>query len=815
MPTRVFMKLFQAIKKPFEFGSTSLTASTQGKQGIFLLLILLIILAFFNKSIISGLIPYPGDLIVANYEPYKSYSAVVPHKAQGPDVAKELIPWKHFVIESLKNGQIPFWNPHNFSGNPLVANFQSGVFYPANLLFFLFNFQNAWTIYIISSSILSSIFMYLFLRRLKLTSLASILGSISYTFSLYMTVWVEYGNIGHTLLWLPLVLFFVDRILEKVSYRDFLGLVVSMLLSILAGYIQGAFYIILFALIYFFGKAYSSKKISIIKSIIFILGLAFPVILSLFQLLPTLELFSYSTRGSYSIEQIGRLLNPVWYAITVVAPDFFGNPATRNYWFDGTYIERVSYFGLIPFVFAIFAILSLFKKTEVKIFSILFISTILLATDLLITKFFYLLPIPVITTTVPTRMLSLFAFSGSVLAAFGFDHFIGGKSKKLTLLISGIILISLSVIFIVMRQNTVAQRNLILPIGSILAFMILTFAYLRIRIQKKLPIFTQHQVGAGFTALILVMVFFDLYYYFQKITPFSPKEYMYPETPVVKFLKENAGMNRFWGYGSAYVESNFQTFDETFSPEGNDPLHIIEYTELLSASKTGRIPEILPRPDANVAPGFGKDDLANNPYRQKILNILGVMYILNKDETINGDFNPDYVTFPEDRYRLVWQNGFWQAYENLTIMPRYFITNKYVVVENNNRALRTLFDPEFNEQDTLILYEDPKIKSSELNSNVAMLEYSANKVVLNTNSNGDGLLYLSDNYYPGWRAYTDGSETKIFKANYAFRAVIVPSGEHRVVFEFKPKSFYYGLYAAFAAIAPLLYCSIVIKKRYG
>src|SRR3989304_6228127 len=304
MPTRVFMKLFQAIKKPFEFGSTSLTASTQGKQGIFLLLILLIILAFFNKSVISGLIPYPGDLIVANYESYKSYSPVVPHKAQGPDVAKELIPWKHFVIGSLKSSQMPLWNPFNFSGNPQMANFQSASFYPANLLFFVLEFGNAWTIYIISSSLLSSLFMYLFLRRLKLSDAASLLGSISYTFSLYMTVWIEYGNIGHTLLWLPLALYFADRILEKVNYLNFLGLIFSLLLSILAGYIQGAFYIYLVTVIYFFGKGILEKKLIRNRSLIFLAALILPILLSLFQLLPTLELFGQSSRGSYSIDQI-------------------------------------------------------------------------------------------------------------------------------------------------------------------------------------------------------------------------------------------------------------------------------------------------------------------------------------------------------------------------------------------------------------------------------------------------------------------------------------------------------------------------------
>ena len=798
------MKLFQIIKKP----------------GFFL--IILIVLTFFNKSIFAGLIPYPGDLIVANYEPYKSHAYLgflpgsIPHKAQGPDVAKELVPWKHFVIESLKNGQIPFWNPYNFSGNPQMANFQSGVFYPANLIFFIFNFENAWTLYILSSSVLAAFFTYLFLRRLKASEYASVFGGIIFAFSSYMVVWIEYGNIGHTLVFLPIALYFTDQILAKINHKTFVGLITVLVLSILAGYIQGVFYIYLTVLSYFFIKGYLDKLLSRQKIFVCLAALVFPIALCLFQLLPTFELFSHSTRGNYSIEQIRQLLNPLWYLVTILAPDFFGNPATRNYWFDGTYIERVSYFGLIPFIFAVFAIFSLFKRTEIKIFFIIFLSTILLATDLIITKFFYLIPIPVISTAVPTRILSLFVFSGSILAAFGLDQFTKSKEKKYAFIISLIALLLLCCVFVfvsfypridptLIQNFNIAKRNLIIPIASVLAFLVLTFFFFRIRIKNKVPIFV---------VLIFAITFFDLHYYFQKITPFAPREFMYPQTPVVEFLQKNAGINRFWGYGSAYIESNFQTFDKTFSPEGNDPLHIKEYTELVSSSKNGRIPEILPRPDANVAPGAGYEDLANNLFRQKILNIAGVKYVLNKDETINGDHNPDYVTFPEDKYKLVWQKRYWQVYENLKVAPRYFITNKYTVAENSNRALKILFNPEFNERNTLILNEDPKIESVNLDSKIELVKYSGNKVIFKTRSSDRALFYLSDNYYPGWQAYVDDSNTKILRANYTFRAIVVPSGEHKVVFEYKPKSFYYGLYIAGGSLVLLMGSSIYLKKKY-
>lgn len=813
MLTRVSMKLSQTAKRQFS-----------------ILIIIFIVLAFFHKTIIFGQIPAPLDLLVGHYEPYKSYSYLgyapggVPHKAQGPDVIKELLPWKHFVIDSLKQFQIPFWNPYNFSGNPQIANFQSGVFYPTNLLFFILNFEIAWSIYIILIPILAAYFTYIFLRRLNVSHSSSIFGGISFAFSSYMVVWIEYGNIGHTLLWLPLILFFTDRLLEKVNYKNSLYLIVSSLLSILAGYIQGVFYIYAIVFVYFFAKGNLEKKLNPQKIILFLFSLIFPILLSLFQILPTLELFQNSTRGNYSLLQIQKNLNQVYYLITVAVPDFFGNPATRNYWIDGTYIEKVSYFGLIPFVFAVFAILTLIKKTEVKIFSFLLIGSVALSTDLFVTRFFYLLPIPVISTTVATRLLSIFAFSGSILASFGLDRILENKNKRQFFLIGIGFLIFLCTLLlfvsfypkIVNEQHlvssfNVAKRNLILPIGTLIIFIGLTGLFYRSSLFKGVNKYKK----MIYKTSVFLIVFIDLFYYFQKITPFSPREYLYPQTPVVEFLKKNAGIDRFWGYGSAYIESNFQTYDKTFSPEGNDPLHIKNYTELLSSSANGRVPKTLPRPDANVAPGFGKESLKENPFRQKVLNVIGVKYVFHKDETINGDYNPDYVTFPEDKYKLIWQEKPWQVYENQFVTPRYFITNKYEVVENNKRALRTLFDPEFNEKDTIILYEDPNIPKNNLNSKVDLLYYSPNKVIFKTNSSDKALLYLSDNHYPGWRASLDREPVKIYLANYAFRAVPIEAGQHELVFEYAPQSFYRGLYLSGAAIVILFYCSIVIKKKYG
>ena len=60
------------------------------------------------------------------------------------------------------------------------------------------------------------------------------------------------------------------------------------------------------------------------------------------------------------------------------------------------------------------------------------------------------------------------------------------------------------------------------------------------------------------------------------------------------------------------------------------------------------------------------------------------------------------------------------------------------------------------------------------------------------------MLVLTDTYYPGWRAYVGGEETESLRANGLFRAIRFPTGQHAVVFEFRPQSFRLGVVISLA-----------------
>ena len=51
-------------------------------------------------------------------------------------------------------------------------------------------------------------------------------------------------------------------------------------------------------------------------------------------------------------------------------------------------------------------------------------------------------------------------------------------------------------------------------------------------------------------------------------------------------------------------------------------------------------------------------------------------------------------------------------------------------------------------------------------------------------------MVFSEVYYPDWKVFIDGKESKLYRANYVLRAVVVPEGEHKVEFVFHPETYY-------------------------
>ena len=752
---------------------------------------MLVTCIFFAKVVFLRQVPFPGDLLV-DTSPFKTQSFLgfspggYPNKAQGRDVITQLYPWKYFSIQQLEHKKLPLWNPYNFSGNAHVANYQTGVFYPLNVLFLRLPFIPAWTIFIMLQPLLAVTFLYLFLRDLKLQQIPSLLGSVAFGFSSYMTVWFEWGNIDHTLLWLPLMLFAVRRLLMRREFGYSILVIIAGASSLLAGYIQGAFYVYILSIAYTIVLALSLKKHDIRFYMFVAATFLISVALAAVQILPTLAVFFTSTRGAYTNAQIQNLLQPLYYWITLFSSEFFGNPATRNYYLPITYFERVMYAGIPMLFFAIYALQKV-KSLEKKFFGLTAGLVLVLTTNFPGISYLYQLPLPVISTTVPTRLLSIFIFSVVVLGSLGINYWLEKKEVKtiLPILFAGIYVLVWFVLLLLPHFQSawipdiaISEHNFV--VSTLLAFLTIAIFYIPVWFRRT------NIIGG----LLCVVVFADLFYIFTKFTPFVSAKLIYPSIPVIQYLQTHQGIYRNWGYGSGYIPANYATYFGIYSADGYDSLFSKAYGELLNSSATGKVQLPLSRTDANIAQASGFARLPDNQYRQKLLDLLGVKYIVHLP--FSGDVEKAEIgVFPEDFYTFVWHDEKYQVYENTHVLPRYFLVSDYKLITQKN-SIDMFYATDLRK--TVLLYEKPSLSLNASASGTIILQHYAPKVVkFGVNTNGNTMLFLSDSYASGWQATIDGKATHLYKADVAFRAVEVPKGQHIIIFTYQPQEFSWGL----------------------
>jgi hypothetical protein len=136
-------------------------------------------------------------------------------------------------------------------------------------------------------------------------------------------------------------------------------------------------------------------------------------------------------------------------------------------------------------------------------------------------------------------------------------------------------------------------------------------------------------------------------------------------------------------------------------------------------------------------------------------------------------------------------------YKNLNWLPRAYFVGRGDNFTNPEDVLGSLL--EFDPRKEVLLLDSPQFQSGG-DGTVDIESYEPNKVRLKANSEKGGFLVLSDTFYPGWKAYIDGSETPIYRANYTYRAVHLDQGEHKVVFVYDPLSFKLGEIISGAAL---------------
>ena len=138
---------------------------------------------------------------------------------------------------------------------------------------------------------------------------------------------------------------------------------------------------------------------------------------------------------------------------------------------------------------------------------------------------------------------------------------------------------------------------------------------------------------------------------------------------------------------------------------------------------------------------------------------------------------------------------------NSSYMPKSKMFYDYKVIENEDEMKRYMESNEYDYRKTLVFEKNPAginlqtvIDSLSQKSEVVKISnYGMNEISIDVTAPQNGFLFLSEVYYPAWKAFVDGKETEILRADYCYRAVYLEKGNHKIVFKYDSDTFKTGL----------------------
>ncbi len=805
----------------------------KGKELFFVFFLFTIFSLLIFWPIFLGKVNLNGNLLVSFYP---IFGKNLPYKnIIGLDQLRLYFPNYTLVIDQLKNFNIPHWNPYIFAGNLNIASLQSAVFYPFNVFGLIMPQLEFWHLLRISPLVLGSFFMFIYLRNLKLSILAAFFGGLSFGFSPFILTWGEEQVITpHTIIWLPLVLYCVDKLIEidtvkRILFRKFCFLAISfsVAFSVFAGFIQLSIYMLVVAILYSIfrlGQSRAKVKFGIIIFGSMVVGL----LISAIQILPTVELYLLSARAVVASHGIlNSFLLPPEALLTYLAPDFFGNPANWNFFRGGisTYYESVMFIGTSALLFALYEIWEGRRESLSKFYFLLGFGALVLTLDSPIAKLFLLLPVPVLSTSIANRLLFISTFCFVVLASFGLNRWLLARDKKILKYISFLGSLYFFVALYLFGVKVfgwsyiasgglgeaetlrITLRNLVLPIGFfVLISFVVIIACLKRFAGKKNIIAT----------LIILFACLELFFFCRKYFSFTNRVNVFPEIAPIAYVQKNQGFFRSWGIGQANLENNFSSQYKIYSPEGYDSLNILSYAEFTEAMQHGSLGDVSFRADAGIGRGMTVE-LLTNVNRRKLIDMIGVRFVIAEsiDFELLEVFNFVKV-FDEGTNQL---GKHFAVFENTQVLPRVFLASNYEgppnvatinktegqIKEERRRLIpQKLLSSGFDWRNVLVLEEPSPISPQFGPGTAEIFSYKNNEVIIKTQSDQPKLLFLSDNYYPGWKVKIDGEEGKILRANYTFRAVPLIAGEHVVRFYYDSQTFKIGLYLSILGLLSLV-----------
>lgn len=245
----------------------------------------------------------------------------------------------------------------------------------------------------------------------------------------------------------------------------------------------------------------------------------------------------------------------------------------------------------------------------------------------------------------------------------------------------------------------------------------------------------------------------------------SPEKNVFRKTDVVDFIKRDNGVFRIADLSN--LPANWWAYHFIENVHGYSSAKIRLYQDMLDVAAMG--PNSEPRPGNSVI---------INPF---MWNLLNVKYIVSKQQVFSGP-----PAFTSANGSLVYQNPF--------VLPRAWFVDTVNVEPNKRTALHHLRDGDFNPRS--VAYSNDALGVSNTapssSSTAQVTEKGNQKIAFKVHTDAKRLLVVSEVFYPEWTCTIDGVATPVHEVNFLLRGVVIPSGNHNVVFTYRSPAYEQG-----------------------
>ncbi|MDB5351605.1 MAG: Bacterial rane protein YfhO [Planctomycetota bacterium] len=709
------------------------------------------------------------------------------------DITELNYPYRAFLFRELAAGRFSRWLPNLYCGMPLFSESQAGYLHPWKYLFYPWmETWKAFNLDTVGSIWLTGLGAYGWLRR-HVGSVGALTGASIVALGGYTWAHLIHTSMINALASVPFAIWALEAAWDRARLRAMVLGAIALACQVFAGHLQDTILTSSALGVYAVLRASGERTWSARG---YVLGTAAGMVLlagvlSAVQWIPSKELLDRSPRsGGLTWDD---LTYGSWHPQllpTLVLHEAYGTRARDTDWMDGffPYHEMDTYLGVVGLFLAFHGARAYRNRWVASWLVIGAIGAFLmLGRNTFLIDYLHRVPI-VGSSRIPVRFHLWVTLATAALAAVGVDRLarpgvarLKGPVLAMALLIAASLAIvvvtylpvwkeasrwtqkdhSLKFAWLGSELSIAASRNLLL----LLASMVLASKAARSTCVTR---------RAAWAALLPVLGIVDMAAAHGNDVPTIDPSFWTQPPESVMALRHDPTLIRMVGE---------RTYSSGEPGHASKPVHFMTVRDVLAWS----LPAVWDlRSTAGETPIISRRRVRFGEWQAPArYDLEGLSHVLSATPSVK-------------RLGPFVQAGTAYIHRNIRALPRVRIVSQPVYADDERSAAEALKSLGAQSASRIVV-EDPDRPlslSSTATGTARIVREVADRVEIETETDGPAYLLISDTYDPGWSATVDGRPMAVRAANVAFRAVFVPGGSHSVIFHYVPAGFHFGLTVA-------------------